>query len=91
MRSMLLSLLILIAPALVCNAHAGESFGELTVQQVKAKLHAKNVYIYDNNDAEVFKDAHVPTAKWLNPMDYDAKELPADKSATLIFYCHNEH
>lgn len=91
MRSLLLSLVILIATPMLRNAHAGESFGELTVQQVKDKLHAKNVYIYDNNDPEVFKDAHLPTAKWLNPMDYDAKSLPADKNATLIFYCHNEH
>jgi hypothetical protein len=88
MRQMLLALLILIAPAL---AHASEEFGSLTVQQVKAKLGQKNVYIFDNNDPDVFKDAHLPSAKWLNPSDYDPKALPKDKNATLIFYCHNEH
>ena len=70
---------------------SGEGFGSLTPQEVFAKLKQKNVYVYDNNAPEVFKDAHVPHAKWLHPSEYDAKELPADKSATLIFYCHNEH
>jgi hypothetical protein len=70
---------------------SNEGFGSLTPQEVFAKLKQKNVYVYDNNAPEVFKDAHVPHAKWLHPTEYDAKELPADKSATLIFYCHNEH
>lgn len=94
MRSLLLSLAIL--PALVVlplsrTSLASEGFGSLTVQQVKAKLGQKNVYVFDNNDPDVFKDAHVPGAKWLSPSDYDPKALPADKTATLIFYCHNEH
>jgi hypothetical protein len=69
---------------------SNEGFGSLTPQEVFAKLKQKNVYVYDNNDPDVFKNAHVPRAKWLHPSEYDAKDLPADKSATLIFYCHNE-
>jgi hypothetical protein len=88
MRHVLMSLLLLLLPSL---AHAADEFGKLTPQEVKAKLHQPNVYLIDNNAPEVFKDAHVPTAKWLDPGSYDAKSLPADKSATLIFYCHNEH
>ena len=73
-------------------AHADDSgFGSLTPQEVAAKLKQKNVYVFDNNAPEVYKDAHLPHAKWLHPSEYDAKELPADKNATLIFYCHNEH
>ena len=81
---------ILLAVPLVARG-SDEGFGSLTPQEVFAKLKQKNVYVYDNNAPEVFKDAHVPRAKWLHPSEYDAKELPADKSATLIFYCHNEH
>ena len=66
-------------------------FGSLTPQEVAAKLKQKNVYVFDNNDPAVYKDAHVPGARWLHPSEYDAKSLPADKNATLIFYCHNEH
>ena len=81
--------LALLAVPLV--ARAGDAFGSLTPQEVAAKLKQKNVYVFDNNAPEVYKDAHVPGAKWLHPSEYDPKSLPADKSATLIFYCHNEH
>ena len=84
--------LFVFALAVPFVAHgSNEGFGSLTPQEVFAKLKQKNVFVYDNNSPEVFKDAHVPRAKWLHPSEYDAKELPADKSATLIFYCHNEH
>jgi hypothetical protein len=69
----------------------GEGFGSLTPQEVAAKLKQKNVYVFDNNDQSVFKASHLPHAKWLHPSEYAASELPADKNATLIFYCHNEH
>lgn len=81
---------LLIAVPVVAHA-AEDGFGSLTPQQVAAKLKEKNVYVFDNNAPDVYKAAHVPHAKWLHPSEYDAKELPADKSATLIFYCHNEH
>jgi len=81
--------MILCVPFVASAADA--SFGELTPQQVAAKLKEKNVYVFDNNAPEVFQDGHVPKAKWLHPSDYDPKALPADKNATLIFYCHNEH
>ena len=70
---------------------SGEGFGSLTPQEVAAKLKQKNVYVFDNNSPDVFKTAHLPGAKWLHPSEYDPKSLPADKNATLIFYCHNEH
>jgi len=73
-------------------ARAGDAgFGSLTPQEVFAKLKQKNVYVFDNNDPEMYKGAHVPGAKWVHPSEYDPKSLPADKSATLIFYCMNEH
>ena len=42
-------------------------FGSLTPQEVSAKLKQKNVYVFDNNDPDVFKAGHVPHAKWLHP------------------------
>jgi rhodanese-related sulfurtransferase len=83
-------LAIFVAVPLVARA-AETGFGSLTPQEVFGKLKQKNVYVFDNNDPDVYKDAHVPGAKWLHPSEYDAKSLPADKNATLIFYCHNEH
>jgi len=84
-----LAALFLLVPV-VARGNA-EGFGSLTPQEVAAKLKQKNVYVFDNNDPEMFKGAHVPGAKWLHPSEYDPKSLPADKSATLIFYCMNEH
>jgi hypothetical protein len=86
-KMLLLVLSLLLAPMLV----RAEGFGSLSPQQVAAKLKEKNVYVFDNNSPDVFKAGHVPHAKWLHPSEYDAKELPSDKNAMLIFYCHNEH
>jgi hypothetical protein len=77
--------------ALYGLAHAGEGFGELTVDQVQAKLKQKDVYVYDCNDRDTFQVAHVPGAKLLDYTTATEKDFPADKKATLIFYCMNEH
>jgi hypothetical protein len=85
--------LALLLPLLVASWACADqdNFGKMTPQEVQAKLQQKNVYVFDNNAKESFQKSHVPGAKWLNPSDYDPKELPADKNATLIFYCQNEH
>lgn len=72
-----------------------EAFGRLTVDEVQAKIaDAKagklSLYIYDNNGKERFDKGHVPGAKWAKPDTINASTLPADKSATLVFYCGNE-
>ena len=89
MRSIVFAIALTAVPVVAC--HADEKFGELTPQQVSAKLKDKNVYIFDNNDPADYKSGHIPHAKWLHPEEYEAKDLPADKNATLIFYCMNEH
>jgi hypothetical protein len=87
--------LVLAAAMAICApmAHANESaaFGSLTPQEVAAKLKTKNFYVFDNNYEEGFAKAHVPGAKWLSPSEYPASALPKDKTATLVFYCMNEH
>ncbi len=86
------ALLLALVLAVPLVAHGGDTgFGSLTPQDVFAKLKQKAVYVFDNNAPDVYKEAHVPGAKWLHPSEYDEKSLPADKNATLIFYCHNEH
>jgi hypothetical protein len=71
-------------------AHA-EEFGSLTPQEVNARRVQKNVFVFDNNEPGRFKKSHVAGAKWLNPYDAKESDFPNDKSATLIFYCANEH
>ena len=46
--------------------------------------------MYDNNTKDRYATGHVPGARWLDPMTVAATDLPADKSATLVFYCANK-
>ena len=71
---------------------ASSDLKRLTVDQVAAKLTAGDgkTFIYDNNDKESWVDGHVPGAKWVDSEHVTAADLPTDKTATLIFYCHNE-
>ena len=50
-------------------------------------------YLYDVNPVDVREATGIiPGAKLLASDDsYDLSELPPDKSAKLIFYCHNLH
>jgi hypothetical protein len=68
-----------------------EPFGRMTVEQVAGRLGTSGFYVFDNNSEKVFAQGHVPGAKWLQPLEYEAKDLPADKNATLVFYCANDH
>ncbi len=65
---------------------------QLTVDQVAQRLATKDgaTYIFDNNTKASYAEGHVPGAKWLDESNVTAADLPADKAATLIFYCHNE-
>ncbi len=72
-------------------ARAEEKLATLTVDEVAAKVGQKNVYFFDNNPRELWASGHVPGAKWVKYDAVTAADLPSDKSATLIFYCANEH
>lgn len=87
MRLVMLAVLMTAGTAFAGN----EGFGELTVEQAAARAQENNVYFFDANDMETFREGHVPRAKWIDYNNYAESALPADKGATLIFYCMNEH
>ena len=60
---------------------------ELSIAEVAARLGQPNFHVFDNNGNGRWKRSHVPGAKNLNAHLFDAAELPADKTATLVFYC----
>ncbi|MDX2092791.1 MAG: hypothetical protein SFX73_33300 [Kofleriaceae bacterium] len=60
---------------------------ELSVAEVAAKIGQPGFFVFDNNGKGRWKRGHVPGAKNLNAYSFDLAELPADKSATLVFYC----
>ena len=77
------------------SATAHEAFGRLSIEEMEAKMaDAKAgkiaLFVYDNNKKDRFQQGHLPGAKWIDHDDVKASELPADKNATLVFYCANE-
>ncbi|HYV19564.1 MAG TPA: rhodanese-like domain-containing protein [Verrucomicrobiae bacterium] len=66
-----------------------EPFGRFTVDQVARRLGQPNVHVYDGNSDETYHEAHVPGAVRLYSKTMKPTDLPAQKDATLIFYCHN--
>jgi len=73
-----------------------EAFGRMSIEDVEAKLKEANegkaaFYVFDNNAKNVYDTGHVPGAKWVDYEHISATDLPADKEATLVFYCANEH
>jgi rhodanese-related sulfurtransferase len=64
-----------------------EGFRSLTPEDVRARLSDPNVFIYDCNLEEDWAKAHVPGAQHVGIDRYEADRLPADREATLIFYC----
>ena len=71
---------------------AGPELKSLTVDEVAARIaaHDGKTFIFDDNPKKSWVKGHVPGAKWLDQDSVTAADLPTDKTATLIFYCHNE-
>ena len=77
-------------------AAEAEPFGRMTIEDLEARMsEAKagklTLAIYDNNHKERFDKGHIPGAKLVDAMAIKVSDLPADKGATLVFYCANEH
>lgn len=65
---------------------------ELSVDQVAALLdQGAKLHVFDNNSRERYAASHLPGAIWLRYDTVEEGNLPPDKSATLVFYCANEH
>lgn len=75
-------------------AQAGEKAATIKTLQVdevdKLLTASPRPFVYDANPIEIYRDGHVPGAKWVDFSRVTADALPADKSAMLIFYCYNE-
>jgi rhodanese-related sulfurtransferase len=52
-------------------------------------MQAGPVTAIDVNSRQSWIKARVPGALNLDPVAYSANDLPADKDATLVFYCSN--
>ncbi len=70
---------------------AGPVHTELTVDEVAARLAARDgtTFVFDTDGKELYAAGHVPSAIWIGYGDVPSGALPADKNASLIFYCLN--
>jgi rhodanese-related sulfurtransferase len=80
---------ILLAAALLLNVAAQASpFPEITIDQLKSAIAAKNVVLLDVNGTKSWQSGHIPGA-----IDYTAKQtelaklLPKNKDALIVAYC----
>ncbi len=92
-RSFLILIIVALAGCAKDTAASGpRELRPLTVDQVATRIAAKDgkTFLYDANPKEVWQKAHVPGAKWVDDENIKPADLATDKSATLIFYCHNE-
>jgi hypothetical protein len=60
---------------------------ELTVAEVAARIGSAGFHVFDCNGAGRYGRSHVPTAMHVNPHSFPIEVLPADRHATLLFYC----
>ena len=80
---------IILAAALLLNvaAQAGP-YPEITIDQLKSAIAAKEVTLLDVNGSQSWKEGHIPGA-----LDYAssqanlAKVLPKNKDALIVAYC----
>jgi len=82
----------LVSSSSTSSAGPAPELKKLTVDQVATRIAAKDgkTFVFDNNSKDSWSSGHVPGARWLDQDNVTAAALPPDKTATLIFYCHNE-
>ena len=92
-RLALLSLVLLLVGGFALAAEAQQKFRLIELSELESlQKGSPPATVLDANDAEFRgKNGVIPGAKLLSSIDrYDVqKELPADRSAPLVFYCSN--
>jgi hypothetical protein len=76
------------------NSH-GDSFQLIHVRDLARLMDEKDgaVYVYDADPVDVrTQEGIIPGAELLSEYNgYELSELPPDRHARLVFYCHNQH
>jgi rhodanese-related sulfurtransferase len=60
----------------------------ISAVEVHARLGQPGFYVFDSNLPSQWQQGYIPGAIFLGMEDYDPGLLPADKDATLVFYCY---
>ncbi len=75
------------AIAACASKRSGEPFTLVSMDEVQRMLGDPRVAIIDANPPEVFREHHLPGARWYREGPSLASVLPADKQTRLVFYC----
>ena len=94
--SLTLASLVCYAQSPVAGTSPGNEHGapqdtvkDIDPSQLLAMLRTPNLYIYDCNEEDMFKEAHVPGAKLTVYDEVTAATLPTDLNAAVVFYCYS--
>lgn len=58
-------------------------------RDLQGLMQREPVIIIDVNSHQSWSAARVPGARHLDPVGFDASDLPGDKQAHIVFYCSN--
>jgi len=61
----------------------------ITAHEVRQRLGTDNFFVFDSSLLSQWHRGHIPGAIYVGMDDYDPGLLPANKSATLVFYCYH--
>jgi rhodanese-related sulfurtransferase len=61
----------------------------ISPRDLQRLLQEGNPAVFDVNSPQSWTQARVPGAVNLDPVTYDASNLPADKDTLVVFYCSN--
>jgi uncharacterized protein YndB with AHSA1/START domain len=65
----------------------GRDLGSIPADELRSRLGDDRTYVFDTNVRSRWDRGHLAGAIHLGPEPYRDEVLPADKAATLIFYC----
>jgi rhodanese-related sulfurtransferase len=60
---------------------------EMSMVEVERRLGAPGFHVFDTNAHARWRRGHVPGAVHVDPAAVTAATMPADRGATLVFYC----
>jgi len=68
---------------------ANNAIPDMTPQVLVSQLDRPGVHVYDCNEADLYAEMHVPGAVLIVYDQITVDQLPADRNATLVFYCYS--
>ncbi|HET7453220.1 MAG TPA: rhodanese-like domain-containing protein [Thermoanaerobaculia bacterium] len=61
----------------------------ISPRDLSRELEERRTAVFDVNGPGSWERAHVPGARRLDPAAFEPSDLPAERSAALVFYCSN--